>query len=517
MKMSIPELHRILSSALILILSSIIVSANPGLEFIGSYDVGSDVREIYVEDIENDLSLDVIIASNDVVYVLNNDATLKWSYSAENLKSIFVSDTDNDGYKEVLISTGREIANIERGNFYVIDNGGNLKFKYPRSAPYSRFVFYSICAMDLNDNRYEEIICGFSTGVYALKDTYDKFSWSFKTNETVIEIMIKDIEGDGNGEIIANSFSNLYVLDLDGISRGAYSITGGIKKIVIEDISHTKGNEIILISKEDAIYILNSGFELIYPKTKLVDNILEVSTLDLNGDGLKEVILGSKNGVYILNSRFDMVKNKYETNDDVHGIYLADWDGDEEEEIIFGSGSYIYMITKQGDLKDIFYVGQKIDKLILEDLDYDGSMDILINSGNKIYLFENKESKESKESRISDAAERCYIDANGYFEVGRYDDANKSIDEAIRLYKGIGDIANVKKCESLKKEIESKIIKEKKEDADKIDERIEEKENGDIPSVFETSEGGISIFFIFSIFLLIVIIILLLLLLIKIK
>jgi len=511
MKMSILKFG-VLSFILILALSSIIVSANPDLEFIGSYNVGSDVREIYVDDIDNDLSLDVIIASNDVVYVLNNDATLKWMYSAENLKSIFVSDTDNDGYKEVLISTGREIANIERGNFYVIDNGGNLKFKYPRSAPYSRFVFYSICAVDLNDNGYHEVICGFSTGVYALKDTYDKFSWSFKTNETITGIMVKDIEGDGNEEIIANSFSNLYVLDLDGIPIWEYSITEGIKEIIIDDISHTEGSEIILISKEDVIYILNSEFELIYPKTKLVNNILEVSTLDLNGDGLKEVILGSKNGVYILNSRFDMVKNKYETNDDVHGIYLADLDGDGEDEIIFGSGSYIYMITKQGDLKDKFYVGQEIDKLILEDLDYDGYMDILINSGNKIYLFENKE---SKESRIRDAAERYYRDAKGYFEVGRYDDANKSIDEAIRLYKEIGDIANVKECESLKKEIESKIIKEKNENADKIDEVIKEKERKDILSVFEISEGGISIFFIFSIFLLVVIIILLLLLLIK--
>lgn len=509
--MSIPESHRILSSVLILILSSIIVSANPGLEFIGSYNVGSDVREIYVEDIDNDHSLDVIIASNDVVYVLNSDATLKWMYPVENLKSVFVSDINNDGYKEVLISSGREIANIERGNFYVIDKKGNLIFKYPRGTIYSNFVFYSICAIDLNDNGYQEIICGFSTGVYVLKDTYDKFSWSFKTNETITRIMVKDIEGDGNEEIIANSFSNLYVLDLDGIPRGEYSITEGIKKIVIDDISHTEGNEIFLVSKIDEIYILNSGFEFIYPKTKLVDNILEVSTLDLNGDGLKEVIIGSKNGVYILNNRF-MITNKYETNDDVHGIYLADLDGDKEEEIVFGSGSYIYMITKQGDLKDKFYVGQKIDRLILEDLDYDGYIDIIINSGNKIYLFENKE---SKESGIRDAAKRDYIDAKGYFEAGRYDDANKSINEAIRLYKEIGDTANVKKCESLKKEIESKIIKEKEEDADKIDERTKEKERGDIFSVFETSEGGISIFFIFSIFLLIVIIILLLLLLIK--
>ncbi|MEA3255689.1 MAG: VCBS repeat-containing protein [Candidatus Altiarchaeota archaeon] len=530
------------------------VNANPGLEVRGSYEVG-DVREIHVEDIEGDHSLDVIIASNDGVYVLNSDATIKWTYPVENLKTVFVSDRDGDGYKEVLISSGRRIANLERGNIHIIDKEGNLVLKCPKGMVHSNFISRSIYAIDLNHDRYQEVICGIPSGVYTLRDTFDgEFTWGFKTNETITGIRVRDLEGAGNEEIVANSFSNIYLVDLNGTPRGRYGPIGeGIKKLNVANILQTGGNEIILVSNDDMIHILDivDNEPELYLKTRGVNNILEVSTLDLNGDGLKEVIVGSENGVYIMNNGFTVVA-KYETNDDVCGIHLADWEGDGVKEIVFGSGNYIYSITSQGDLKDKYDVGQRIDRFIQEDLDYDGYIDVVINSGSKVYLLKDNE---SGEFRMRNKAERDYMDAKYYFRGGRYDDAIESINKSIGLYGRMGDTVNVKKCESLKKEIESRINEDKRKVADsyyksaeeyllkqdyenarrelenasviyseindlngtlkcialslKIDEKINEEEVRDRFSAFKTPGGEISIFFIFSVFLLIMIVLLL--------
>lgn len=543
------RLHRVLPFILILIF----VSANSALEIRGSYNVG-DVREIYIEDIDNDQSLDVIVASNDGVYVLNSDVSLKWNYPVENLKSLVISDVDSDGYKDILISSGKRISNLDRGNFYALDKEGNLIFKYPKGAPYSNLVPSSIYATDLDYNGYHEIICALSNGVYALKDTYDgKFTWGFKTDRAATWVTVRDLDGDGNEEIIANSASTIYVLERDGTLRDSYNIRGQIKKVYIANILKTGGNEILVVSMDDIVHILDAPDDALelYLETKLVDNILEVKTLDLDGDDLMEVILGSKNGVYILNNKF-MIVGKYETHEDVHGINSIDWDVEEGKEIVFGSGKYIYRISKKGELRDKSEVSQKIDRFIQGYFDHDDYMDVIINSGSKVYLFEYSESREFV---ARNKARRNYRDAEDYLRDSKFDNASESIDRAIRIYGGLGDTANEKKCKLLKEDIKSKIIEDKWGGAEsyyksaeryllereyigareelenarkiyveindhegitrcralssKIDKMIEEDRVRDALPGLDIFGGEMNIFFIFSIFLLIVIIILL--------
>jgi len=447
---------------LLYVLASIlclIASAHAGLEGVGKYDI-KNIYAIYTEDLNGDKIKDIIVVAEGGIYVLNSDASLIWEKSIENVKSVYFADIDGNGEKEILVSAGAVVNNIERGNFYIFDGRGRTLKEYTFKAGegYPHLIYYAMAATDLDGNRYAEIIGGCSNGVYAVADTYDKIKWNFRTNETITYIAVKDSEKAGDKDIIAASYSGVYVLSADGKLKRNYTVAEGIKIVRMADVAAKKGDETILISQDDTMYVLDANFNLLC-RAMMASNVQDAIAFDLTGDGMKEIVLGAGDGIYIINSRF-MLANKYLTGEKVRNIYYTDWDGDSERDIVFGSGSYVYAASKKGEMKDKAYVSAVIKKLIYEDIDNDGYMDVVINSGDSIYVFENKQVK------IKNDARENYISAVSFAEMGRYEESDKYLQEAIRLYSELGDRENLKKCEDLAQEIASKVLEEKKKDAD---------------------------------------------------
>lgn len=437
------------------------LNAFAGLEAVGRYDI-KNVMDIQIEDLDNDGLKEVIVSSDDRVCVLDGNASLKWSFNAENLRSVHVSDTNGNKYKEVIISSGAEVNKVERGNIYILNKNGRIEQKYEFKAgdAYPHLLLYSIAATDIDNNRYKEVIGGSSNGVYALRDTFDKIRWSYKTNETITGITLRG-PGGGDIEIMANSFTKIHMLDLDGNLKGGYTVAEGIKDIYVADVDSTTGDEMIILSKKDMVYILDEDFNTVF-ENRITDDVLEIKAFDLDNNGLKEMVLGSDSGIYIINNRY-RIASRYPTGGPVHGIYYADWDGDTKKEIVFGSGSYIHLINDMGELLDNgrIYAAENIERFVQDDLDSDGFIDVIIYSRNSLYFFENKE------ARIKELARKSYITARSYYEMERYEDSARSLNESMRLYASIEDSNGLEDCKTLLGEMETKIFEEKTRNADR--------------------------------------------------
>jgi hypothetical protein len=445
---------------LALFINQVCAATYSGVEPIGEYDI-NDLVGVLVQDLDSDNSKETVAYTGSMLYVFNSNASLRWTYGIDNLKAVYVSDVNNDGKKEVLASSGESVNNMEWGNLFILDLNGIVLHAYDKKSgeSYPHILFNSILSIDLDRNGYEEIIGGSSSGVHAMKDTYDKILWTARTDDKIIEVVINQIDENNKG-ILARSETNLYSFNLDGTLRAKYNMSAGIKKMTILELGPSKDKYIALVRADDQLIILDQNF-IVHFEGSIIGGILELASYDINYDGLNEVILSTKKGMYILNNKY-VITNKYVTNEPVSEIYYADWEGDAENELIFASGEYFYAVSKKGELEEKTGTGYPIRDLIAEDLDGEDRIILTAYSEKRLSMYSKK-----KETQTESDARESYLSAIGFLEMGKYDEAERSAQEALRMYSKTGDTANINACQALISKISSEREKVKLEAAQK--------------------------------------------------
>ncbi len=318
------------------------------------------------------------------------DSSLLWSYPVDNLRAVYVSDVNNDGYKEVVVASGDAMNNMEWGNLYILNKDGKVLQAYDRMSgkAYPHLLFNSIAAVDFNGDGYEEIVGGSSGGVHALKDTYDSILWTLRTDEPIKEVLLYPLD-PGHTEILARSDAHLYLIASDGTLKSTYNLSAGLKEMKLLDIGPGNEKEVVLVGGDDLVTVLDSDFNYL-AGTRRVSNINDVEAFDVNGVGANQLVLGTDNGIYVLDSKY-YIASRYATTDAVHDLYYLDWDGDGEKELIFSAGEYIYSVSAKGELKEKIDIGYTIKDLIVDYLEKDKiSLAVSSDKGVSIYLKEEE-------------------------------------------------------------------------------------------------------------------------------
>jgi len=445
---------------LTLFINQVSAATYSGVEPIGEYRI-NDLIGVLVEDLDSDQSKEIVAHTSSMIYVFNSSASLRWTYGIDNIKAVYVSDVDNDGKKEILASSGEAVNNMEWGNLFILDMNGIVLHAYDKKSgeSYPHILFYSLVTIDLNGNGYEEIIGASSSGVHAIKDTNDKTLWTARTEDRIKEVLINRID-EKNKDILALSDTILYSFALDGTFRSKYNMSAGIKKMSLLELGPSKEKYIALVRSDDHLTILDRDLKVRF-EANIIGNIIELSAYDINDDGLNEIVLSTKNGIYMVSSKY-MITNKYLTSNPVSGVYYADWEGDGENELVFASGEYIYAISKKGELEEKTGTGYLITNLIAEDLGKEDKINIIAYSDKRLSVYNKK-----KETQIESDARESYLSAVGLLEMGKYDEAQMSAQEALRIYSKTGDTANINACRTLIDKITSDREKAKLDSAEK--------------------------------------------------
>ena len=97
-----------------------------------SYPTGT-VNKIFLEDLDGDGSPEIIAWVSDTLLALNLQGSLLWSFEKDDLLSVTISDLNSDGKKEIILSSGRRMAGIERSFLWILNYQGKLILKYPSS------------------------------------------------------------------------------------------------------------------------------------------------------------------------------------------------------------------------------------------------------------------------------------------------------------------------------------------------------------------------------------------------
>jgi hypothetical protein len=427
---------------LALFINQVDAATYSGVEPIGEYSI-NDLAGVLVSDIDSDQFKEIVAYTGSMVYVLNSSASLRWTYEIDNIRAVYVSDVDNDGNLEILAASGDTVNNMEWGNLFILDADGIVLHAYDRKSgeAYPHILFYSMTAIDLNGNGYEEIIGASSSGLHAITDSYDKILWTARTDDRIREVFINRIDENNKG-ILALSDTALYSYALDGTFRSKYNMSAGIKKMAILELGSSKDKYIALVRSDDQLTVLDKDFKMRF-EANIIGGILELAAYDINDDGLNEIVLSTKKGIYILSSKY-IITDKYVTDEPVSDVYYADWEGDGEKELVFASGEYIYAISKRGELEEKTGTGYRINSLIAEDAVKEDRINLIAYSDKRLSVYSKK-----KETQTESDARESYLSAVGFLEMGKYDEAEKSAQEALGIYSKAGDTANINACQTL--------------------------------------------------------------------
>jgi len=425
-----------------------------------SYEVTESIDSLYIEDIDNDGFLEIVIfARNDVrpdkIYVLDGSGLLMWDYELDGIQSVCVSDVNHDLFKEVVLSHGGFREGVERGGIDIIDKDGKLSIQFPAAGLKSGILLRNIKAADLDKNGYEEIIGNTLDTVNVLKDSYDDFSMRIPVGKKIEDISLQDLDRDGYMDVIANCLYDIYDISIKGSIRWNYTVDEGINTLIITEMYPWGNYEVVLASKNDTIYILDDSGDLRI-RDKVNKEIISVITADFDEDGLDELVLGTNDSIYFL----DIASNiSYEckTDGSIKTVLATTLEKKSELKIFASDGERIYEIAGNGSLLKRYELNHSINRIYLKDLDNDGVKELITSSDNvvSVYGFEIEE-KEADNKLAKRYYDRAYL----YLSMGYLENASFYAEKALAIYSKLNDSENVHRCRELLQRIENEIRKE---------------------------------------------------------
>ncbi|MFQ6002018.1 MAG: CapA family protein, partial [Anaerolineae bacterium] len=158
-----------------------------------------------------------------------------------------------------------------------------------------------VALADLEGDGQGEVIAGSDdNNIYALS-SHGRLLWRYTTGSRVTEVAAQDLDGDGSQEILAGSWDGyLYLLGGDGELRWRRALDGGATNIRVADLQSDGRGEIIVASEEGKVTAFTSGGERLW-SYEAGGYIREIDVYDFEGQ--KKIVVGSSEGVlYLLSS-----------------------------------------------------------------------------------------------------------------------------------------------------------------------------------------------------------------------
>jgi len=368
--------------------------------------------------------------------------TLEWSFDArDSSKHVYILNVDEDSSLEV-------IADAERaGLVFAIDHAGVQVWRSNIPG-----VVLDIHARDFESNT-NEIIVGTTPRAYSIAPD-GSYNWKYFTNhERVASVYLTDVDGDGSGEALlsvsaAKGFrgNKLLLVEEDGSRTLQIPFKSGDYPNIARsaDINGDGVNEIIAGFAVYSVNTIAESLELGYLRDSSVrafnlngeqlwsyttsGGVKSLATVDLNDDGVSEVVVGSRGLVYALSGDGSLLWT-YSTNLLVNDILVKDVDGDGRVDVVAVTDT-VHVIAANGSrMAKSSKIGQ-IASVDAADFDGDGKMEVVAASGG-VHLFSHDGEKlwNTDGVRHVNSVAAADLDGDGFLEV-----ASASGDSQIRLY-----------------------------------------------------------------------------------
>lgn len=322
-------------------------------------------------------------------------------------------DVDGDGLKDIITSAYSTL-NFSAGDpalrqSYLVwyKNVDNESFEEGIPIDFIRGGYSGMYLYDVNQDGVEDLVAQshvFTQLANPEDEEVLKTYWYERTEES----------GFGERKELPGYYNQVKISDID--NDGQKDIVG----LYRDELSWHR-NEGMNVGNAQSI--ISSDLYLINPVTFLVDAD-QIKSTDVDGDDLNDIVIGSREGLYWYENLGDLQFSEIQEIDselkDIKEIEFMDLNGDDKEDIIvLTSDNYFSSENAESFVNFRFYLFENTDKgfadgeLIYEqsyssetslnvafslgDYDADEDTDIIFQSGNKLYWFQNEGGSYSSE------------------------------------------------------------------------------------------------------------------------
>ncbi|MFH1055559.1 MAG: VCBS repeat-containing protein [Candidatus Altiarchaeota archaeon] len=424
------------------------------------------------------------------VSVFSVNGSVLWEIEVdERISSAALFDVDNDGRLELVVASGEELNNIQRGTVRVMGSEGRTLRKYDSSA-----VMGSMYVGDMEEDRYYEIVGGSKQRIFLFR-SYGENIWMYPPrgegvlNVSTDAVYIYDVDKNGVGDVIAGSDA-LYYIDASGKLMGKIDVEPNvdIRKRGFKFVSAAKGvnsNYPTTIAVTDSDKIVAVGIDKAegvgYTSPtgqKRTATTLDLSvkwTLDLkcsvrdailanlDGDDAMETLVAcANNKVYAVDNN-GLVLWDYPLDGEPNDISLEDVDGDRMEDILVAvSSGSIYLLDASGDFKWRYNTGSPLMVVSAGNMLEDGTKGIIAVSEDykaKAYIVNETYTVRRRADTLFNLGQEAFIssDTTGAIEYFK---------EAKALYLRLGYERGVQESQSFIFRMETNMLEERRREAD---------------------------------------------------
>ncbi|MCQ3980322.1 MAG: hypothetical protein DPW09_43475, partial [Anaerolineae bacterium] len=353
-----------------------------GALLFSDFPIEQPALDIWVGEVDGDSRPEIVpsIAGGNQVYILNENMRAVWQQPIEGeVRLVQGGDVDGDGKAEIVVLSAS-------WGLFLLESDGQQVWHHQNL-----------------------------TGLADL---------SGLAPPTPGQLLVQDLDGDGQGEIIVLVLAGVHVFNGDGSQiwqypltsspdQGASDQTGTVSetglstsaKLTAADTNGDGQAEVVVATgSQGSVYLLAATGQ------RLAEYLVEKSTgtlayADLNGDGQGEIIVGTETGLRVFGASVQVEQRELWRSPllgAVTALDLADLDGAGWQETLAGSQEgQVYALTDDGhvlwkvDVRtgESFFqiVGQQVSVLALSagDVDGDGQAEVVAYGSPQIFLLDS--------------------------------------------------------------------------------------------------------------------------------
>ena len=278
------------------------------------------------------------------------------------------------------------------------------QFKNPSDSPVQT---HALTLGDLDGDGIDEILMGSADNVLRCFDGDGRLLWKYETDEWVCSVWVGDLDGDGSTRILVgtgrrldrrgdqDSKAALLILDAKGQQQTRIPYpAGSIETVTGLDIDGDGVKEIIAGSHDWQLSAVRLDGQQVWSTYDYSRGPTNLQTYDVTGDGKPEIISTTTHRTNFYNLEGNHLFHLWSPGP---GLAFGDSDGDHITEIAVGSvrghvrlASYVAESKKGQEIEPTwtFDTGAPVEVIRMADLDGSGSDEILACSRNNlVYAF----------------------------------------------------------------------------------------------------------------------------------